>query len=212
MTESTTFGFGIISLILIVGAIVALVFFLKYLSRKHKGTKVSKPIKTPLETKATDKDTSKGSIFISYRREDSAGHIGRIYDRLVAHFGKSTVFEDVDSIPLGVDFRTHIEQFIEKCSVVIAVIGSKWILAEDKKGNTRLQSPHDHVRVELETALKRDIPVIPIFIDNAVMPDEDDLPESLKQLVYRNGVSVRSTDPDFNYDMDRLINGIKSHL
>lgn len=140
------------------------------------------------------------SIFISYRRGSEASYVtGRIYDRLVSEFGKDSTFKDVDSIPLGVDFRDHIERAVGKCDVFLAVISSGW--------HERLQDPGDFVRVELETALRRSIPVIPVFLQDAVLPAEEDLRASLRSLVYRNGLAVRP-DPDFSGDMDRLIRGI----
>jgi hypothetical protein len=191
--------------------IIAIIFVKKYLRRRRIG-KVSPPTETLNETIGKDKATSRGSIFISYRREDSGDRVGRIYDRLSGHFSKTAVFMDVDSIPLGVDFRSHIERFVGHCNVILAVIGPKWISAVDKEGNSRLHNPQDHVRLELEAALNRGIPVIPLLVGGTLMPDESYLPPSLKQLSYRNGISVRFTDPDFNYDINRLIEGINSNL
>jgi hypothetical protein len=147
-------------------------------------------------------------IFLSYRREDSAHVVGRIYDRLVQQFGKEQVFKDVDSIPLGVDFRKHLAQVVGSCDVLLAVIGMNW---HAKDGKTRLDDPKDFVRIELETALQRDIPVIPVLVRGAQIPEESNLPPTLATLAYRNGIAVRS-DPDFHRDMDRLIEGVQSHL
>ena len=65
-------------------------------------------------------------IFLSYRRQDSASEAGRIYDRLRAHFGPDSVFIDVNSVPLGVDFQEHIESVLRDCDVFLAVIGPDW--------------------------------------------------------------------------------------
>jgi formylglycine-generating enzyme required for sulfatase activity len=134
-------------------------------------------------------------VFISYRRDDSADVAGRIYDRLIARFGTGNVFKDVDSIPLGIDFRQHLTR---------AVIGRDWLRITNEAGQRRLDDPRDFVRIEIEAALQRDIPVIPLLVQRASMPAEEELPESLRGLAYRNGIAVRA-DPDFHRDMDRLI-------
>ena len=153
---------------------------------------------------------SAGSIFISYRRQDSQHITGRIYDRLSTHFGKTSVFKDVDAIPLGVDFREHIQEKIGQCAVLVAVIGKSWNQTSTS-GSERLSDPRDHLRIEIESALERRIPVIPVLVDGAAMPDEKDLPPSLARLAYYNGISVRP-DPDFHHDADRLLRGIESLL
>ncbi|NJL46773.1 MAG: toll/interleukin-1 receptor domain-containing protein [Leptolyngbyaceae cyanobacterium SM2_5_2] len=148
------------------------------------------------------------SIFISYRRRDSIDITGRIYDRLVAHFGQGSVFKDVDAIPLGVNFRRHLEREVSHCPVLLAIIGPQWLGITDGRGHPRLANPKDWVRVEIETALRRDSLVIPVLVGGAELPDDTALPESLKGLAYRQGTSVRH-DPDFHRDMDRLIQRIE---
>lgn len=150
-------------------------------------------------------------IFISYRRGDSADITGRIYDRVAQHFGKEAVFKDVDSIPLGIDFQKHLQEAVGQCSVLLAIIGRSWVDAGRNSGKRRLDDPRDHLRIEIETALRRDIPVIPVLVQGGTIPDAEVLPDSLKTLAYRNGLSVRP-DPDFHPDMDRLIKGIQAHL
>jgi formylglycine-generating enzyme required for sulfatase activity len=142
-------------------------------------------------------------ILISYRREDSADVTGRIYDRLIQVFPQS-VFRDVDSIPLGVDFRTYLDEQVARCDVFLAVIGRDWMKAKGRKGKSRLEDPGDFVRIEIESALKRQIPVIPVLVQSAKVPEAARLPVGIQALSYRNGIVVRS-DPDFHRDMDRLI-------
>jgi len=149
-------------------------------------------------------------IFVSYRRHDSADVTGRIYDRLVQRFDKAQVFKDVDSIPLGVDFREHLGGVVGQCDVLLAVIGNEW-LAADSAGRRRVDDTKDFVRIEIEAALQRNIPVIPLLVRGASVPGENDLPASLARLSYRNGIAVRP-DPDFHRDMDRLIAGLEGHL
>ena len=145
-------------------------------------------------------------IFLSYRRQDSAAMAGRIYDRLRAHFGSDAVFMDIDSIPFGEDFREHIDAAVGQCDVVLAVIGTKW--AGETDAHRRLDDPRDFVRIELESALHRNLPVIPILIDHARMPGEADLPPSLARLAFRNAIDV-DQGRDFHPHVDRLIRGIE---
>jgi len=148
------------------------------------------------------------SIFISYRRQDSQHITGRIYDRLTSQFGKEAVFKDVDSIPLGYDFRDHLREQVGRCAVLVAVIGKSWN-PPAASGDRRLSDPRDHLRIEIESALERRIPVIPVLVDGVEVPAEEELPASLGRLAYHNGVAVRP-DPDFHHDADRLVRGIEA--
>ncbi len=152
------------------------------------------------------------NIFISYRREDSADVTGRIHDSLSQHFGKEKIFADVDSIPLGEDFKKYIDQEVGKCKILLAVIGKDWIKPRNQKdGESRLKNPKDFVRIEIESALNRDIPVIPLLVHGVKMPSEIELPSGLKKLVYRNGIPIRA-NPDFHNDINRLIQGLEANL
>ena len=148
-------------------------------------------------------------IFLSYRRQDSAGVAGRIYDRLRAHFGEGALFMDIDSIPFGEDFRKHIDSAVGQCDLVLAVIGPKW--AGESHAQRRIDDPKDFVRIEIESALKREIPVIPILIDRTRMPTEAELPSSLVALTYRNAIDV-DQGRDFHPHVDRLVKGIEFHF
>ena len=109
-------------------------------------------------------------IFISYRRDDSAYITGMLTENLQEVFGKTSVFLDVDTIPFGVDFRKHINRAVGECNILLAVIGDAWIDAATDDGHRRIDSPSDYVRLEIESALKRDIPVVPVLVDNARIP------------------------------------------
>jgi hypothetical protein len=150
---------------------------------------------------------TKCAIFISYRRADSADVTGRIYDHLVKHFGQEAIFKDVDSIPLGVDFREYLSESVARCNVFLAIIGKRWLVADN--GERRLDSPTDFVRIEIESALQRKIPVVPLLVQGAIMPSDVDLPDSLKPLVYRNATQIRP-DPDFHHDISRLIHALEA--
>ena len=115
-------------------------------------------------------------IFISYRRADSPDAAGRIYDRLVNESGRTQVFKDVDSIPLGEDFRSHLNDTIGQCAVVLVIIGPHWSELRDEAGQRRLENADDFVRIEIEAALSRGIPVVPVLVGHAIMPTAAQLP------------------------------------
>lgn len=146
-------------------------------------------------------------LFLSYRREDSAALAGRLFDRLQAHFGREFVFMDVDSIPFGVDFRVHLTGAVGKCDALLAVIGDKWTTISHN-GQSRLNDPADFVRIEIEAALARKIPVIPVLVGGMPMPREEMLPPSLRPLVYLNACRL-DLGLDFHVHVDRLIRGLE---
>jgi hypothetical protein len=149
-------------------------------------------------------------VFISYRREDSAGYAGRIHDRLELEFGRDNLFMDVDSIPLGLNFVKILRGEVAKCGVLLAVMGPKWCDVCDEDGNRRLDNSKDFVRIEIATALQRDIPVIPILLDGAKVPKADRLPKELGELGERNGFEVGHAS--FHIDMDVLIRKLRTLL
>jgi hypothetical protein len=151
-----------------------------------------------------------GQIFISYRREDSRWLAGRLYDRLTAHFERKQLFMDIDAIALGADFLKVIEKTVGECEVLIAVIGKRWLTSKDEQGGRRLDNPEDFVRTEIATALKRDICVIPVLGDGALMPRSTKLPDDLKLLARRNALQVGDTH--FDNDCRRLVAAIERVL
>jgi TIR domain-containing protein len=148
-----------------------------------------------------------GQIFISYRREESRWSARSLNDRLCRDFERKQIFMDLDAIALGEDFVEAIETTVAKCDVLIAVIGNNWLTSKDERGGRRLDNPEDFVRMEIGTALKRKIRVIPVLVDGAVMPSSTELPEDLKLLVRRN--ALRITDTSFDGDCQRLVGAIK---
>jgi WD40 repeat protein len=149
-------------------------------------------------------------ISISYRRADSEAMTGRIFDRLSMHYGKDAIFRDIDNIPPGIDFRVHINETLRKTHVLLAIIGPNWVGASGGDAG-RIQQESDAVRVEIETALRRRLPLIPVLIGNTVMPGSEQLPPSLKDFAFRNAVRV-DTGQDFDYHMERLIRSVDAML
>jgi uncharacterized membrane protein YhaH (DUF805 family) len=153
---------------------------------------------------------SEGRIFISYRRSDSQGSAGRLFDRLLLHFERDRLFMDVDAIEPGVDFVEQVDKQLSTCSAFIAVIGPDWLDARTAAGRRRLDDPADYVRIEIESALKRQIRVIPVLVDDAPMPQPAELPPSLEPLSRRNAVEI--AHHRFAADCDELAAAIKRAL
>jgi hypothetical protein len=151
-----------------------------------------------------------GRIFISYRREDSAGYAGRLADALDARFGSSRVFRDVDDINPGEDFVQRLEAALADCAVLLVVIGRKWSAAADDRGQRRLDDPQDYVRLEVATALKRRVRVVPVLVDGAAMPGVAELPDALAALSRRQALSL--TDGSWNDDVARLCRAMEEEL
>jgi len=103
-------------------------------------------------------------VLLSYRRSDASAIAGRIFDRLVVYYGREAVFMDVDNIPIGTDFRKHIGGFLHQCDILLAIVGTKWLVADDS-GAPRLLDTDDPVRNELKTALQIGVPIIPVLVD-----------------------------------------------
>jgi outer membrane protein assembly factor BamB len=147
-------------------------------------------------------------IFISYRRDDSAGYAGRLYDALASEFGKRRVFMDVNAIQPGEDFVQLIQERVAACDYLIAVIGRNWLKSVDDKGLPRLQNPEDFVRLEIAHALARGILVIPVLVGGAPMPPAAALPGDLKALSTRNALEIH--DELFAESVQRLVNEIRA--
>src|SRR5918993_3942151 len=133
-------------------------------------------------------------VFISYRRDESAGYAGRIADSFEEYFGEDKVFRDIDSLEPGLDFSEAIERALESSEVLVAVIGKNWLTATDAAGQRRLENPDDFVRVEIATALKLNMRVIPVLVQGASMPGTDELPEDLVSIRRRQAIELHDTN------------------
>ena len=154
-----------------------------------------------------------GKIFISYRREDAKYPASRLYEALKPYVGspKDDIFIDIDSIPAGVDFYDYLDNRVSECDVLLALIGSGWLEAKSSRtGKRRLDDPDDFVRIEIASALNRNIPVVPVLLDGAPIPYADDLPNDLKALTRRNGVPLQLTS--FETDVARLVDRLPISL
>src|SRR5512133_2052032 len=149
-----------------------------------------------------------GRIFISYRHQETAWPARQLFDVLVVRFPGEQVFKDVDSIEPGEDFVERITRAGGSCDALLALIGPQWLTITNKKGQRRLDDPEDYVRLEIETALTREIRVIPILVDETQMPEADELPPSLAPLAHRNAVQINSR----TFDTQRLIATLRKTL
>jgi uncharacterized protein YecT (DUF1311 family) len=145
-------------------------------------------------------------IAISYRRSDSQDITGRIFDRLVMHYGKSTVFRDIDSIRPGIDFRTQIADALKATDVLLVIVGPHW-LGRGEGAASRMDNEADPVRIEVETALKRDIPIIPVLVHEVKMPEVGELPGTLRDFAFRHAVTVDG-GRDFDHHIEGLIRSL----
>ncbi|MCC6714970.1 MAG: PASTA domain-containing protein [Gammaproteobacteria bacterium] len=149
-------------------------------------------------------------IFISYRRSDSAGHTGRLFDRLRATFGERRVFIDVCDIDAGSDFARTIERRIGACDVLLAIIGREWLDSRNAGGGRRLEEAGDFVRQEIAAALRRGLVVIPVLVEQARMPAAAELPAALRELAGRNAFALR--DERWDGDVEQLIGQIRKQI
>ena len=149
-------------------------------------------------------------IIVSYRRSDTQAIAGRIYDRLSTRYGDESVFMDIDKIPVGTDFRQYIRNELRQADMLLAIIGPRWLGPRDD-GRNRIGDRADPVRVEIETALEGGVPVVPVLVDGARMPDEEALPDSLTDFVFINAAVV-DIGRYFRQHMDRLIRAMDGIL
>lgn len=148
-------------------------------------------------------------IFISYRREDCPGHAGRIFDRLRSRFGSDVVFMDVAAIEPGVDFVEVLHKAVGSCDALLAVIGPQWLSATHD-GKRRLDDPYDFVRIEIASALERNVRVLPVLVEGAAIPPTEGLPTDLHALTRRQAVELR--DARWDDDIERLVEGLEKFL
>ena len=146
-------------------------------------------------------------IFISYRRDDSSGYAGRLFDILSVHFGKENTYMDLDTIKGGDNFVTVIEDKVGQCEALLAVIGERWLTITGDNGIRRLDMEHDFVRLEIAKALERGVRVIPVLVGGGKMPHQQDLPDDLRPLALHQAMDLR--DAHFHTDADQLMDLLK---
>lgn len=150
------------------------------------------------------------AIFLSYRRSDSVGAAGRLFDRLAEHFGADQVFRDIDSIEAGENFEESIRNALRLATVVLVVIGPRWLEARSQDGARRIDDPADYVRREIETALSSDAAVVPLLVEGAALPAPESVPASVKALTLRNDWEL--SDRRWDSDTRNLIKHLEQGL
>ncbi len=146
-------------------------------------------------------------VFISYRRADSAAYTGRLYDHLIDHFHRDQIFIDIDDIDAGDKFPEVLEKSLESSWAVIVMIGARWLSIEGDDGKRRLDDPDDWVRLEVATALRRNVKVFPVLVGGAQMPSAQDLPDELAPLAAHHASEI--TDKRWDYDARQLMETIR---
>ncbi len=146
------------------------------------------------------------SVFISYRREDSAGEAGRLAEHLERRFGADRVFFDIEAIAPGTDFVDELGRALDESSVMIVMIGRRWLTAVNADGSRRLDDPKDFVHREIVSALERDTRVIPVLVHNVLMPTADALPPPLVSLATRQAMSIQHEE--FGDDAERIADAL----
>jgi hypothetical protein len=146
------------------------------------------------------------SVFISYRRDESAGYAGRIHERLASVLGTRAVFMDFDDISPGADFVKTIEGSLDSCDAVLVLIGRRWLEYRGADGRRRLDDPGDFVRIEVAAALARNVRVIPVLLNKASMPAEADLPPDLARLSRLQAIEL--SDERWDYDLGQLLEAL----
>lgn len=149
-------------------------------------------------------------IFINYRRMDTEGYVGRLYDHLLKQFKAHDIFMDVQNIEPGADFVQVLEDAVSACDIFIAMIGPHWLTLKNEEGERRLDEWNDFVRIEIETALKQGKVVIPILVGGGKMPNPNHLPESIESFSRRNAISL--THSRFGSDVEDLVKFMRDLL
>lgn len=147
-------------------------------------------------------------LFVSYRTDDSVYAAAAIADRLTRAFGAENVFRDRDALTLGAVYPMKIRRALERSDTVLAVMGPSWLEARDSNGQRSLDNPHDWVRTELRMAFERDIPVVPVLLDNTPLPDPRQLPPDVAALPLSTYWQVRHQT--LESDIRGLVEGLST--
>jgi hypothetical protein len=144
-------------------------------------------------------------IFISYRRSDTPVYADWISDWLGDYLPVEEIYYDRDIIEPGENWREHIRTMIPQCQGMIVLIGPTWL-------GDRLFEPNDTVRGEIELALASGIPVIPLLVQNASMPNSGQLPDSLKSLSSINALPLRMGRDNRKRDWEKLSKAMATRM
>lgn len=150
-----------------------------------------------------------GKVFLNYRRDDSEGYVGRLYDHLTQRF-PGRIFRDVTGLRPGEDFVNALDREGVSCQMLLAVIGRRWLVSADGSGRRRIDDPEDILRREIVHALQRNVLVVPVLVGGATVPSMEDLPPELKPLGRRQALTI--SELDFEHDLERLMEVVAQEL
>lgn len=142
-------------------------------------------------------------IFVSYRWSDTSGFARQVYRELRRYTARRNVFFDTRSQSLGVDYRAQVKANVERCDLMLALIGPEWATCANEEGVPRLMEEDDLVRYEVSRALERGVPVVPVLCDIDALPEPSRLPEPLRSLQFN--LVEKITHERADEDIDRII-------
>ena len=141
-------------------------------------------------------------LFLGYRRDDTGYVTGRLFDRLAATFGRESIFVDIDNIPVGYDFSQFLRDAVSSCQLMILMMGRDWLgNSAGQSGERRIDRPLDYLRLEIELALKQNVRILTVLVDNASFPRREELPVSIQHIVNEPTISLNSERFDLDYPM-----------
>jgi hypothetical protein len=177
--------------------------------KRHENINYRKVTTDTNENSGTNKTVNynKG-IFINYRKDDSSGYSLALYHELLRWYDRQTIFKDFNNIEPGEDFVESIDNALNSCVILLVIISDRWIQFIKERGVKNNST--DFVRLEIATALSKNIYTIPITINNAIMPTESELPDDLKKLTRRQYLNIDQTR--FETDILKLVSAIDKRL
>lgn len=148
-------------------------------------------------------------IFMSYRQADSKAWAIGLRDDLAKAFGEDQVFLDKDALGPG-NWRDQLQRDLERCSVVLVVIGPQWLTITDEQNRPRIHLPDDVHHQEIALALSHQgVTVIPVLVDDAAMPKAEQLPEDIRRLTDQQAYKIGDTKARRKVDLEVLIKSIE---
>jgi hypothetical protein len=155
-------------------------------------------------TELTGVGTPTWEVFVGSRRNDAPGHTGRVGERLINYFGAGQIFKDVESLLPGVNYVDFIREKLQLAHVMVVVIGPGWA------NDPRLHHPNDLHHEEIRTAIERGIHLLPVLVNGATMPRENQVPVDIQPLLHRQAIEI--TDTRWDYDVGRVVENVEKVL
>lgn len=133
-------------------------------------------------------------LFISYRRDDTQWIARSLHRYLSERVGSHRVFMDRVEVRGGDDWRTKINCALNEATVLLAIIGQKWLSLTDERGRLRIDNDDDWVRREIKSALNHGKKLIPLYVDEAKRITRADLlPPDLRGLIDAQDIALTAS-------------------